>query len=153
MIAGKDYEKFAIFIAFLFAYKCSRWHLVTIGIIPPKRPFAYTQISSHIDGHQKLGATIKFGAFSDVNIFFFPIYSALWIKNITLWNLQPFSHCTIGFAHQKIRRTSASTAKEIEKLQSSTSVDSGSSSPRSMFPSLMERTFLPQIVSQVWLLC
>lgn len=99
---------------------------MTIGIIPPKRPFAYTQISSYVDGHQKLGATIKFGAFTE-----------------------PFAHCTIGYAYQKIRRTSASTAKEAEKLQSSKSVDGGSSSQRSMFPSLMERTFLPSIVSQV----
>lgn len=43
-----------------------RWHLITVGIIPPKRPFAYTQISCYIDGHQRLGATIKLGSFTDV---------------------------------------------------------------------------------------
>lgn len=47
-----------------------------------------------------------------------------------------------------MRRTSASCdQKDPEKFQSSTSVDSAA--PRGMFPSLMERAFLPQIVSQV----
>lgn len=99
--------------------------MITIGILPPKRPFAYTQILSYIDGHQKLGATIKFGAFTE-----------------------SFSHCTIGMASQKVRRSST-LEKEPEKLQSSSSVDSGTVAPKGMFPSLMERAFLPQIVSQV----
>lgn len=99
--------------------------MITIGIIPPKRPFAHTQILSYIDGHQKLGATIKFGAFSE-----------------------PFTHCTIGVAYQKIRRPS-NNEKEPEKLQTSSSIDSATGTPKGMFPSLMERAFLPQIVSQV----
>lgn len=58
-------------------------------------------------------------------------------------------HCTIGIAYHKVRRTSASCdQKEPEKFQPSTSVDSAAP-PRGMFPSLMERAFLPQIVSQV----
>ncbi|XP_031626139.1 neurobeachin-like protein 1 isoform X2 [Contarinia nasturtii] len=100
-----------------------KWHLITIGILPPKRPFAYTQILSYIDGHQKLGATIKFGAFTDT-----------------------FLHCTIGMAYQKVRRTPNHENDKEKQLQSSSSVDSAS---RGMFPSLMERAFLPQIVSQV----
>lgn len=103
-----------------------RWHLITIGILPPKRPFAYTQILSYIDGQQKLGATIKFGAFTE-----------------------PFSHCTIGMAYQKIRRSSNNGNEKEKQLQTSSSVDSASSTQRGMFPSLMERAFLPQIVSQV----
>ena len=80
---------------------------------------------SYVDGHQKLGATIKFGAFTD-----------------------PFAHCTIGMAYQKIRRSSNNEKESEKQLQSSSSIDSASSS-RGMFPSLMERAFLPQIVSQV----
>lgn len=109
-------------------YYFNRWHLITIGIIPPKRPFAYTQILSYVDGHQKLGATIKFGAFTD-----------------------PFTHCTIGtigVAYQKVRRSSNNEKVSDKQLQSSSSIDSASTS-RGMFPSLMERAFLPQIVSQV----
>lgn len=71
------------------------------------------------------------------------------IKNDNFIVLQPFAHCTIGVAHRKILRTAASTPKETEKLLSSASVDGGGSSPKGMFPSLMERAFLPQIVSQV----
>lgn len=111
---------------FLIFFYSFRWHLVTIGILPPKRPFAYTQILSYIDGHQKLGATIKFGAFTE-----------------------PFSHCTIGMACQKVRRSSTIEKEPENKLQSSSSVDSASVAPKGMFPSLMERAFLPQIVSQV----
>lgn len=106
----------------------TRWHLITIGIIPPKRPFAYTQILSYIDGTQRLGATIKFGAFTD-----------------------PFSHCTIGVAYQKISRSSNNGNEKEKQLQTSSSVDSTSSTQRGMFPSLIERAFLPQIVSQVWI--
>lgn len=104
----------------------NRWHLITIGIIPPKRPFAHTQILSYVDGHQKLGATIKFGAFSE-----------------------PFIHCTIGNAYQRARRSSNNEKDSTEKLQTSTSIDSATGAPKGMFPSLMERAFLPQIVSQV----
>lgn len=103
-----------------------RWHLITIGIIPPKRPFAYTQIFGYIDGHQKLGATIKFGAFTE-----------------------PFAHCTIGMAYQKVRRPSQNEKEPDNRLQTSSSIDSASGAHKGMFPSLMERAFLPQIVSQV----
>lgn len=118
--------KLEIEINFKFASISKRWHLITIGILPPKRPFAYTQILSYIDGHQKLGATIKFGAFTD-----------------------PFSYCTIGMAHQKVRRALNYGNEKEKQLQSSSSVDSASGTSRGMFPSLMERAFLPQIVSQV----
>lgn len=104
-----------------------KWHLITIGIIPPKRPFAYTQITSYIDGHQKLGATIKFGAFTE-----------------------PFSYCTIGTVYQKVRRTSATSAQQANKNQEvvpATPIEPAAN--RGMFPSLIERTFLPSIVSQV----
>lgn len=73
-----------------------------------------------------MGATIKFGAFTET-----------------------FSHCTIGMAGQKIRRSSTVEKEPSEKLQSSSSVDSATVAPKGMFPSLMERAFLPQIVSQV----
>lgn len=109
-----------------FFFSSKRWHLITIGIIPPKRPFAHTQILSYVDGHQKLGATIKFGAFAE-----------------------PFSHCTIGVAYQKVRRSSNNEKEKSEKLQTSSSIDSATGAPKGMFPSLMERAFLPQIVSQV----
>lgn len=55
---------------FINKYQNFRWHLVSVGIIPPKRPFAYTQISCYIDGHQRLGATIKLGSFTDVRKMF-----------------------------------------------------------------------------------
>lgn len=106
-----------------------KWHLITIGIIPPKRPFAYTQITSYIDGHQKLGATIKFGAFTE-----------------------PFSYCTIGTVYQKVRRTSTSSMqagsgpKHHELVSAAPSPEPVA---KGMFPSLMEKTFLPSIVSQV----
>lgn len=45
-----------------------RWHLVTVGVIPPKRPFSYTQVTIYIDGNQRLGATLKFGAFTEVTL-------------------------------------------------------------------------------------
>lgn len=73
-----------------------------------------------------MGATIKFGAFTD-----------------------PFAHCTIGMAYQKIRRSSNNGNEKEKQLQTSSSVDSASGTSRGMFPSLMERAFLPQIVSQV----
>lgn len=133
-------------IKLIFSY-FFRWHLITIGIIPPKRPFAYTQITSYVDGHQKIGATIKFGAFTEVifNILFFEPFAEAYLINSFV---QQFTHCNIGVAYHKVRRTSASCdQKDPEKLQSSTSVDSAA--PRGMFPSLMERAFLPQIVSQV----
>lgn len=104
-----------------------KWHLITIGVIPPKRPFQYTQITSYIDGQQKLGATIKFNAFTE-----------------------SFSHCTIGTVYQKIRVTSAAKGKELETSRSVDSSSSGTGSiTKGMFPSLMERAFLPQIVSSV----
>lgn len=103
-----------------------KWHLITIGVIPPKRPFQYTQITSFIDGQQKLGATIKFNAFTE-----------------------PFAHCTIGTVYQKIRRTSAAKSKELETSRSVDSSSNTSSFGKGMFPSLMERAFLPQIVSSV----
>lgn len=125
-----------------------RWHLITIGIIPPKRPFAYTQITSYVDGHQKIGATIKFGAFTEVFSLHIRFFQQLDECNSFDLPLQPFIHCNIGVAYHKVRRTSASCdQKEPEKFQSSTTVDSAAS--RGMFPSLIERTFLPQIVSQV----
>lgn len=109
-----------------------KWHLITVGVIPPKRPFQYTQITGYVDGHQKLEANIKLAAFTE-----------------------PFSYCTIGTVYQKIRRTStssqnsatsASSAPKGRELETSISVDS--SQHKGMF-SLMERSFLPQIVSQV----
>lgn len=126
-----------------------KWHLVTIGIIPPKRPFAYTQIFGYVDGHQRLGATIKFNAFTDVSIKTKKLKTTSTKSFKICFFSQPFAHCTIGVAYRKIRRTSGSTQKENEKLLSSISVDGGNSSPKGMFPSLMERAFLPQIVSQV----
>lgn len=103
-----------------------KWHLITIGIIPPKRPFAYTQITSFIDGHQRLGATIKFGAFAE-----------------------PFSYCNIGTAYQKARRTSASSVQPKSQETAQQPAPPEQQNNRGMFPSLMEKTFLPQIVSQV----
>lgn len=101
-----------------------KWHLLTVGIIPPKRPFAYTQITCFIDEHQRLGATIKFGAFTE-----------------------PFSYCNIGTAYQKARRTSASSVQQKSQEQAPPVTPEPNS--KGMFPSLMEKTFLPQIVSQV----
>lgn len=111
-----------------------KWHLITIGIIPPKRPFQYTQITGYIDGHQKLEANIKLGAFTE-----------------------PFLYCTIGTVYQKIRRTSASsqnsttstTSNNVKGREFETSISVDGHQQKGMFPSLMERSFLPQIVSQV----
>lgn len=112
---------------FYLFQKKNRWHLITIGIIPPKRPFAYTQILTYVDGQQTLGATIKFGTFTE-----------------------PFSNCTIGMApNQNIRRSSNNGTNETDnRLQTSSSIDSaaaGSGSSKGMIPSLIERSFFSQV--------
>lgn len=76
-----------------------------------------------MDGHQKLGSTLKVGAFTE-----------------------RFSYCTIGCLFQRIGQFSQST--ELKKFDGTRSA-SQSDAPKGMFPSFMERSFLPQIVSQV----
>lgn len=102
--------------------------MITIGVIPPKRPFAYTQILTYVDGQQTLGATIKFGTFTE-----------------------PFLHCTIGMASsQNIRRFSNNGTKDTDsRLLTSSSIDSaaGSGSSKGMLPSLIERSFFSQVES------
>lgn len=51
--------------------------------------------------------------------------------------------------YQKVRRTSAAVTQNSSTNKNADSSHSGDSSPKGMFPSLMERAFLPQIVSQV----
>lgn len=111
----------------IFSTHQNRWHLITIGIIPPKRPFAYTQILTYVDGQQTLGATMKFGF------------------------TEPFSSCTIGMApNQNIRRTSNNGTKDTDnRLHTSSSIDSaaGPGPAKGMLPSLMEKSFFSQVES------
>lgn len=44
-----------------------KWHYVTVAVIPPKRPFSYSQINVFIDFSQKISATLKVQCVTEVS--------------------------------------------------------------------------------------
>ncbi|XP_021704634.1 neurobeachin-like protein 1 isoform X1 [Aedes aegypti] len=109
-----------------------RWHSITVSVIPPKRLFSYHQINVYIDSVQKLGSTMKYPAFAEV-----------------------FYYCAIGAPYNNVRKVShtshhSNAARMTSSPESTPPPVEKDEKPRSgLFPSLMEKTFFPGIVSQV----
>lgn len=70
-----------------------RWHSISIIVNPPKRLFSYHQINIFVDGNQKVGSNIKYGAF-----------------------VEPFLQCSIGIPHTPIRQSTWYQEKEKNKV-------------------------------------
>ncbi|KAL1394330.1 hypothetical protein pipiens_012033, partial [Culex pipiens pipiens] len=109
-----------------------RWHSITVSVVPPKRLFSYHQINVYIDSVQKLGSTMKFPAFAEV-----------------------FHYCAIGAPYNNVRKA-AHTSHQSNTARMNTTPETSSppaereEKPKGgLFPNLMEKTFLPGIVSQV----
>ncbi|XP_055643375.1 neurobeachin-like protein 1 isoform X2 [Toxorhynchites rutilus septentrionalis] len=108
-----------------------RWHSITVNVIPPKRLFSYHQINVYIDSVQKMGSTMKYPAFAEL-----------------------FHYCAIGAPYNNVRKATH-TSHQSNTARMSSSADSSPTfvdkveKPRGLFPSLMEKSFFPGIVSQV----
>uniref|UniRef100_A0A336KCC2 CSON006833 protein n=1 Tax=Culicoides sonorensis TaxID=179676 RepID=A0A336KCC2_CULSO len=99
------------------------WHSITISVIPPKRLFSYYQINVYMDGHQKLGSTMKFVAFHE-----------------------PFIYCSIGAPFNKVRRPSH-TKHVLKRMDEVCDSPPHIEKNKSIFPNLFEKA-LPGLVTQ-----
>ncbi|XP_055608825.1 neurobeachin-like protein 1 isoform X2 [Uranotaenia lowii] len=111
-----------------------RWHSITVSVIPPKRLFSYHQINVFVDSVQKLGSTMKYPAFAEL-----------------------FHYCAIGAPYNNVRKASHTSHQANSARMNATPspemtpppVEKEEKPRGGLFPSLMEKTFFPGIVSQV----
>ncbi|XP_055373526.1 neurobeachin-like protein 1 isoform X2 [Condylostylus longicornis] len=88
-----------------------RWHYITVAILPPKRPFSYSQINVYIDFLQKLSTTLKVQSISE-----------------------PFSSCTIGSTF------TAAQPDNLVETRYTRSASQDNTNIRGILPNFLERT-------------
>lgn len=94
-----------------------------MSVVPPKRLFSYYQVNVYMDGHQKLGSTMKFVAFHE-----------------------PFIYCSIGAPFNKVRRPSNSK-HVLKRMDEVCDSPPHAEKSKSIFPNLFEKA-LPGLVTQ-----